>query len=561
MSQSPATTWSRAFLGELYAWGVRDVVLSPGSRSQALALAALEWERFTDGEFRVQVVVDERSAGFRALGIALESGMPAVCVSTSGSAPAHYLPAVMEAHHQGVPLVVISADRPEELRGVGANQTTTQDGMFGVFAPTITVPTPDVVSSPAVALVVSQVIDIALGGSSPVHVNVGFREPLSGVVEAGLVIPPSKPSRSRPDPRETIALEPAPSTLVIAGHGAGAAAENFAVEIGAPLIAEAVSGARFGPHLILNYRTMLRELSASGAFSRVITWGRPTLSREVWALLSDQSLEHYVVRGGAAEAPNPSGSAVIADSISVSRTATKDEIAQWVKPWVMAGRERQDALLRAILPQSPDLESLAASDPASRSAFAKQEMAVLRRPVTRESLALALWEATWPHDRLVLGASRMVRVVDEVVGPKNITVHSNRGLSGIDGTVSFARGVASAALNSGVTGVTRVLLGDVALLHDAGSLMREPGSVEQGRVQLFVANDGGGTIFDSLEVRESAPGPDFDRVFLTPHEVDLQSLATAYGWAYRAVTTMGELTQAITSAENFLLVDIALPRD
>ena len=561
MSQSPATTWSRAFLGELYAWGVRDVVLSPGSRSQALALAALEWERFTDGEFRVQVVVDERSAGFRALGIALESGMPAVCVSTSGSAPAHYLPAVMEAHHQGVPLVVISADRPEELRGVGANQTTTQDGMFGVFAPTITVPTPDVVSSPAVALVVSQVIDIALGGSSPVHVNVGFREPLSGVVEAGLVIPPSKPSPSRPDPLETIALEPAPLTLVIAGHGAGAAAESFAVEIGAPLIAEAVSGARFGPHLILNYRTMLRELSASGAFSRVITWGRPTLSREVWALLSDQSLEHYVVRGGAAEAPNPSGSAVIADSISVSRTATKDEIAQWVKPWVMAGRERQDALLRAILPQSPDLESLAASDPASRSAFAKQEMAVLRRPVTRESLALALWEATWPHDRLVLGASRMVRVVDEVVGPKNITVHSNRGLSGIDGTVSFARGVASAALNSGVTGVTRVLLGDVALLHDAGSLMREPGSVEQGRVQLFVANDGGGTIFDSLEVRESAPGPDFDRVFLTPHEVDLQSLATAYGWAYRAVTTMGELTQAITSAENFLLVDIALPRD
>lgn len=561
MSQSPATTWSRAFLGELYAWGVRDVVLSPGSRSQALALAALEWERFTDGELRVQVVVDERSAGFRALGIALESGMPAVCVSTSGSAPAHYLPAVMEAHHQGVPLVVVSADRPEELRGVGANQATTQDGMFGVFAPTITVPTPDVVSSEAVALVVSQLMDTALGGSSPVHVNVGFREPLSGVSESQLVIPLSKPSPSRPDPRETLTLEPAPSTLVIAGHGAGAAAENFAGEIGAPLIAEAVSGARYGPHLILDYRSALREVSGSGAFTRVITWGRPTLSREVWALLSDQSLEHYVVRSGAAEAPNPTGSAVIVDSISVSQPATKDEIAQWVKPWVMAGRKRQETLLQAILPQSPDLESLAATDPASRSAFAKQEMAVLRRPVTRESLALALWEATWPHDRLVLGASRMVRVVDQVVGPKNITVHSNRGLSGIDGTVSFARGVAGAALNSGVTGVTRVLLGDLALLHDAGSLMREPGSGDQGRVQLFVANDGGGTIFDSLEVRNSAPGPDFDRVFHTPQEVDLQSLATAYGWAYRAVTTMGELTEAMTSAENFLLVDISLPRD
>jgi 2-succinyl-5-enolpyruvyl-6-hydroxy-3-cyclohexene-1-carboxylate synthase len=155
----------------------------------------------------------------------------------------------------------------------------------------------------------------------------------------------------------------------------------------------------------------------------------------------------------------------------------------------------------------------------------------------------------------------MVRVVDEVVGPKNITVYSNRGLSGIDGTVSFARGVAGAAANAGVTGVTRVLLGDLALLHDAGSLMREPGIPDEGRVQVFVANDGGGTIFDSLEVRDSAPGDDFDRAFYTPHGVDLSSLAAAYGWSYRAVTTMGELTEALASSESYLLADILLPRD
>ena len=128
-----------------------------------------------------------------------------------------------------------------------------------------------------------------------------------------------------------------------------------------------------------------------------------------------------------------------------------------MKPWVMAGRQRHAEVLGTIVPEAPDLESVALSDPASRSAFATQEMAVLRRPVTREGLALAMWEATWPHDRLVLGASRMVRVVDEVVGPKNITLYSNRGLSGIDGTVSFARGVAQAAANAGVTGITRVL--------------------------------------------------------------------------------------------------------
>jgi 2-succinyl-5-enolpyruvyl-6-hydroxy-3-cyclohexene-1-carboxylate synthase len=252
---------------------------------------------------------------------------------------------------------------------------------------------------------------------------------------------------------------------------------------------------------------------------------------------------------------------MVVEGIEVSRPATKAETAEWVKPWVMAGRQRHAEVLGTIVPQAPDLESVASSDPASRSAFATQEMAVLRRPVTREGLALAMWEATWPHDRLVLGASRMVRVVDEVVGPKNITVYSNRGLSGIDGTVSFARGVAGAAANAGVTGITRVLLGDLALLHDAGSLMREPGVVDAGRVQVFVANDGGGTIFDSLEVKNSAPGEDFDRAFYTPHGVDISSLAAAYGWSYQAVTTMGELTEALASSESYLLVDISLPRD
>lgn len=558
MSHSPATLWSRAFLGELYSWGVRDVVLSPGSRSQALALAALEWERTTDGELRVHVVIDERSAAFRALGLAAESGVPAVCISTSGSAPGHYLPAVMEAHHAGIPLILLSADRPEELRGVGANQTTTHEGLFGIFAPTMSVTTPTEHGTQDVASVARDAIDIARGRRHPVHINVGFREPLSSAISEDLIIPEHK-ALSEPDPVERVTLDPEPNTVVIAGHGAGPSAEAFAMDIGAPLLAEAVSGAHFGPHLVLDYRSMLRDDAEH--ITRVITWGRPTLSREVWSLLSNPSLQHYVVRSGAAEAPNPSGKAVIVEDIASSRSATPEEKALWVKPWVMAGRERHGDILEQILPQAPDLESLTNSDPASRSAFAKQEMTVLRRPVTREALALAVWDATWPHDRLVLGASRMIRVVDQVVGPKNITVHSNRGLSGIDGTVSFARGVAEAAGRAGVTGVTRALLGDLALLHDAGSLMREPGVEDAGRVQLFVANDGGGTIFDSLEVKASAPGADFDRALYTPHDVDFAALASAYGWAYRAVGTMGELTEALASSESYLLVDISLPRD
>jgi 2-succinyl-5-enolpyruvyl-6-hydroxy-3-cyclohexene-1-carboxylate synthase len=545
-------------MGELYAWGVRDIVVSPGARSQALALAALEWERFTNQDLQVHVVIDERSAGFRALGIALESGAPAVCLSTSGSAPGHYLPAVMEAYHAGLPLIVVSADRPGELLGVGANQTTTQEGLFGVFARTVSVPTPEQVSADNVAACVLDVMDEAIEDRRPVHVNVGFREPLSGEDATLLrLLEPRSSSRVYQAP-DIVTLEPLPGTLVIAGSGAGAQAEELAVALGAPLIAEAMSGAHFGPHLMLCYRELLQ---GGSEWSRVITFGRPTLSREVWALLSDTQVEHVVVRSDAAEVPNPSSRATVVDGIQVSRPATPEEKAEWVKPWVMQGRALHQQVLDGIVPPPPELSTLESSDPASRSAFATKEMQVLRRPVTREALALALWEATWPHDRLILGASRMARVVDKVVGPKNIAVYSNRGLSGIDGTVSVARGVAGAALRTGVSGVTRVLLGDVALLHDAGSLMLEPGAPEGGRVHLFVANDGGGTIFDSLEVKQTAPSADVDRVMYTPHTVDLASLAAAYGWSYTAVATMAELTEAVTGTETHLLVDVSLPRD
>jgi 2-succinyl-5-enolpyruvyl-6-hydroxy-3-cyclohexene-1-carboxylate synthase len=184
-------------------------------------------------------------------------------------------------------------------------------------------------------------------------------------------------------------------------------------------------------------------------------------------------------------------------------------------------------------------------------------MKVLRQSVARESLALAVWEATWPHDRLVFGASRMVRVADSIVPGKNVPVFSNRGLSGIDGTVSTARGISKA---SSATGVTRVLLGDLALLHDVGSLLVEPGIDDSSRVHLIVANDGGGTIFDELEVSQVASQEDRDRVLLTPHEVSLEALAGAYGWAYRRVNHLGDLAEALSASDARLIVDVAIAR-
>lgn len=184
MTESVATDWSVAFLGQLVAQGLQHCVISPGARSQALALAALEWERTPDSGLTVHVVVDERSAAFVALGLGIETKKPALCFSTSGSAPAHYYPAVLEALHQGVALMCVSADRPEGLRGVGANQATDQQQMFG----------PHVVSShveattlEAVATAGATALAMWEGASAgaPVHLNVGFTEPLSAPVDAG----------------------------------------------------------------------------------------------------------------------------------------------------------------------------------------------------------------------------------------------------------------------------------------------------------------------------------------------------------------------------------------
>jgi 2-succinyl-5-enolpyruvyl-6-hydroxy-3-cyclohexene-1-carboxylate synthase len=560
MTTSPATAWSVAFLGQLIADGVSHCVVSPGARSQALALAALEWERAEGNPLTVHVVVDERSAAFRALGLALESHTPVVCIATSGSAPSHYYPALLEARHVGAPVIVVSADRPEELRGVGANQTTTQSELFGSLVPTITAETPTDIESETPRAVAREAVSLALSGG-PAHVTVGFREPLSSAPEPGSLVLPAA-SVIHPRGADTnLEIDPQPGTLVIAGHGAGSSAEELALSLGAPLIAEVVSGARFGPHLVPAYRDVLANRDLVSQIRRVITLGRPTLSRQVWALLSDSSYQHIVVRGSALESPNPTRSAQVVDSLTPTRQATKEETLQWVKPWVMAGREIQDAALAGVTPQAPDIDALTSEDQATRSGFARQEMQVLREPVTRASLSLAVWEATWPHDRLVFGASRMVREADEIVPGKNIPVYSNRGLSGIDGTISTARGIAVASAAAGNVGTTRVLLGDLAFLHDVGSLMREPGVEDLSRVHLIIANDGGGSIFDQLEVSHSASVADRDRVLFTPHDVDLAALASAYGWAYRTVAHRGDLAEALSASDQFLVIDVPLPRE
>lgn len=570
-TDSPATDFSIALLEEFVRLGVRDVVLSPGSRSQALALVAAEFERL--GMLRLRVRIDERVGGFLALGIAVETAAPVLIITTSGTAVANLHPAVLEAHHSGVPLIVLSGDRPEALRGVGSNQTTEQPGIFGSAVKRtwdVGAPTGEPGETDAAAQLARDAMAVASG---PVHLNLSFAEPLSAPFEYEPVIEPNRDSPTeppadspnRPDysagaqvsaPPDLRALElrAAPGTVVVAGTGSGERAEEVARQLGAPLLAEVSSGAHFGPSLVVAYRDLLNDPDFGGRVRRVVVFGHPTLSREVPALIQREGVETIVVRGPSPEDYNP-GRAVhtVVDAVEVEGEPTE---RAWVGRWVAASR----ALIEPV-DTAPDVT-------ADAGAHAKRELAAVRAPVTRRHLAEAVWRATWPHDRLVLGASRLIREVDRVVVGKKIRVHANRGLAGIDGTISTALGIAlasqalgsetSAGQTSTVAGTTRVLIGDLTFLHDVGALLFGLGE-QRPRIQVIVGNDGGGTIFDGLEVAESA-GPAFDRVLFTPQAAPIEQLATAYGWAYLRVENRGQLDQALTASAGPTIVEVPLSR-
>jgi 2-succinyl-5-enolpyruvyl-6-hydroxy-3-cyclohexene-1-carboxylate synthase len=536
---SAASDFAVAFLAELIRLGVREVVVCPGSRSQALALAAAEFERA--GVVNLRVRIDERSAGFLALGLARESGIPVVVVTTSGTAVANLHPAVLEASHSGVPLVVVTADRPAELLGVGANQTTVQAGIFGSAVRRDW----DVAAPASAAGAVELAGEVLAGITGPVHVNLALREPLSAVVALPAVEPGEfEPSRAAGPP---VVIEPGPRTVVVGGTGAGEGAEEVARLLGAPLLAEIASGARFGPNLVVAYRPLLVEPGFGDLIERVVVFGHPTLSREIPALLERADVEAIVVRGPERDAYNPARSARIVDGVAVDGPPHPESRA-WVGSWVAASR--------SLLAFDDAPAASLTDDRLERAAFARTQLERLREPVTRRMLAEAVWANTWPHDRLVLGASRLIRDLDRFATGKKVTVHANRGLAGIDGTIATATGIALAAPAGGVT---RVLLGDLALLHDAGSLAPAPGEPAP-RMQVIVGNDGGGTIFDALEVAGTADPGLFDRVLYTPQVVDLASLAAAYGWQYVRAATRAELDDALSASGDRVFIEVPLAR-
>ncbi|MDF9279473.1 2-succinyl-5-enolpyruvyl-6-hydroxy-3-cyclohexene-1-carboxylic-acid synthase, partial [Arthrobacter sp. EH-1B-1] len=524
---------ARRVTAALAAAGITDVVLAPGSRSAPLAYALAEAaER---GELRIHVRIDERVSAFTALGLALGAQRPAAVVTTSGTAVGELLPAVMEANHAAVPLVVLSADRPEELRGTGANQTTRQPGLFGVHVraamdvPAGTDPAPFLARALAEARGAS-------GPAGPVHVNLAFRDPLVPSIDGAAGSAGAARSEAGTEPGTATATSavtapdittapqrtttPAPSgdgarTVVVAGHGAGELAAVFAQHLGLPLLAEPSSNARFGSSVIVAYRLLLERFGPQ--IERVVVFGRPTLSRPVAALLARTDVERALY------VPEPQAW-FEGGRRSERLISTLDELLAfagrgadgWLSEWRKAGA-RAEAALQLHLADEPVLTGLHVAD--------------------------AVWENT--TDNLVLGSSNPIRDVDLMATGDwhPLEVYANRGLAGIDGTISTAAGIALAA---GIP--TRLLVGDLTFLHDAGGLLLGTGE-EEPDLQVVVLNDSGGGIFGLLEHGNPATleryGSAVERLFGTPHFANLAALAEGYGVPHRLISTADELDAAL----------------
>ena len=318
-AEAPAALLAREIVTELVRGGVGHVVLAPGSRSAPLAYALLS--AHDAGWLRLHVRVDERIAGFVALGLARAEGAPVAVVTTSGTAVANLHPAVLEAAHSGVPLVVVSADRPHEMRRTGANQTTEQVGIFAAaprWAADLPADTPPAAARQVVVRALAAATGARSGDPGPVHLNLAFRDPLVPAApwEPGPV--PARRAVVAARGAGTAAELPAGGrTVVVAGDGAGPDAARVAEVGGWPLLAEPTSGARTGPNVIAAYRLLLAELGRD--VERVLVFGHPTLSRPVSALLARTDVDVVVVAPTGAVWPDVAGTAGrVVDAVGVT---------------------------------------------------------------------------------------------------------------------------------------------------------------------------------------------------------------------------------------------------
>jgi 2-succinyl-5-enolpyruvyl-6-hydroxy-3-cyclohexene-1-carboxylate synthase len=547
---NPSTAFAAVLVDELVRCGLREAVVAPGSRSAPLAMALHAAATAPAARLRLHVRIDERSASFLALGLAKASGRPVAVVCTSGTAAAHFHAAVIEADEAAVPLLLLTADRPPELRGTGANQTIDQIKLYGSAVRWfIEAGVPE--DRPGQAAYWRSLAGRAwtaaagnvAGLAGPVHLNLPFRDPLVPGPGAG-GWPPELAGRPGGAPW-TAAAGPARERepgleldwtergLVVCGDGTAdpAAAVALAGQAGWPLLAEPSSGARHGPAALGSYQFLLDSADFMDRHRPdvIVSAGRPGLTRGQLALLREPGGRHVVLSDGPGRWSDPARTATDVAGHVVLRGGPASTGTGWRRAWLAA-----------------DSSALAAAGEVLAADGGLSE------PLAAREIAAAL-----PAGALLWVASSMpARDLDRHMAPRSdVRVLASRGASGIDGLVSSAIGAALAHQADG-GGPAVALLGDLALLHDAPGLMLGPAEPRPDLCMVVVNNDGGG-IFSTLE---QAAFPDsFERVFGTPHGADLAALAAAAGLPYRRLDLTADLPGALAGS-GLRLIEIRTDR-
>ena len=533
----PAETLTTALVGAFADLGLRHAIISPGSRSTPLALAFHAEPRIAS-----HVLLDERSAGFFALGVAKQGGVPVALVCTSGTAAANYHPSVVEASQARVPLLVLTADRPPELRGVAAPQTIDQIALYGSAVRMFhDVGVPDAAiaaQAPSLALQAwSAALDAPRG---PVHLNFPFREPLAiPTTPAAPTTLSHRGGEVELAPEDLVELGERLSDrralIVVGGHqrpGFAAAAAMFAGATSVPVVADVQC--RFPSPSTIVHGDLL---AAAGFFEEhepeiIVRVGQVPTSRPIWSWLQETGAEQIILDDAGWR--DPLG--VVATAYRADPAVTLADLSARVTP--------------------PSAPWLSAWQDADRAVGLAVDRVLEIEPFPSEpAIARAVWEAT-PAGATIYAASSMpIRDLDSFSGSARgeMATLSNRGANGIDGLLSAAAG-ASASDGRRVV----VLAGDLSVLHDAAAL----GMIARFDLPVTVVavnNDGGG-IFHFLPQADRLDPDRFEALYGTPHGHSLVDIATAFGVPARQVTDVGGLRSTIATAMGPSLIEIRTDR-
>jgi 2-succinyl-5-enolpyruvyl-6-hydroxy-3-cyclohexene-1-carboxylate synthase len=534
--------WAQTLVDALAAAGLRDVVLSPGSRSSPLALAFLR-----QPAIRCQVILDERSAAFCALGMAKATRQPAALLCTSGSAPTNWFPALIEADLGAVPLLLLSADRPPELLGWGANQTIDQQRLFGNHVRSFSAP-PLPASAFSTAylqrLAARAIADSRWPLPGPVHLNLAFREPLLPAgdllaTHAAAACPAAISVAAPlllPEPQaiaDTLAEISARPGLIVCGGadyppGFADAVSALAAQLDCPIFAEALSNLRFGAHdrsrLCVRYEGFLRQASSLAAArpAWLLRFGAFPLTRRLQDWLRAAAPAVQVVITADSRWPDPQHAA--------SRLIQADPV-QTCRALLAGGGKPAPAGWRASFAQAEGAAEAVAS-----AAFEACAHAAEASKIFEGTLIPALLGSLPAGHRVFCGNSLAIRDLDAFSGSgdKPLRFFANRGASGIDGNLSTALGIAS-------DGPCVALVGDLTAQHDLGALAAAGGR----DMVVVVLNNGGGGIFDYLPV---AALPEFERAWLTPQSIDLVAAAQSFGVVGERVRSLVEFRVSVERA-------------